>query len=396
MAAAVNGDAVLRVIQVGRPDNRQLFSEVSVISIPTAKAMRWQFTKVLVAAGLVAALAGGSGGAAAAAARPPVLRAVLSGVSCKGPSFCMAVGNYSVPKDHDVRLAEEWNGKTCRAVPDPLSGNLDNITCGSPSFCLADRLVNGLTGVYSLVEWNGRTWQTLKHQPPGLYDVSCGSPPVCMAANTPSGDIYGWNGMNWQDLGDCSLGPPGQCSWLSNPTCGGATCIIAGWSCGDDDCDESAYFALTWPLTNDGLPPIPSPFLTSEACAGQGFCMFTGGGNRVAWFTTNWAQTWQLALPGCPIGSCDFDGPVSCGYAGTCMSLPIGWKLSLAWDGTKWTAPLLARIAGKIPQLTSLSCGNADNCVAVGSYKRTPHSRRQTIAEHWNGSKWQVTFTPDS
>jgi hypothetical protein len=363
-----------------------------------ARALRWRFAKVVLAAGVVVALAGGPGGGAeAGTVGPRVLRAVLYGVSCKGRSFCLAVGNYSVPGDHDVRLAEEWNGQTWRDVPDPLSGNLGNLTCGSPSFCLASR-----PAARPLAEWNGRTWQMLKDQPPDMLDVSCGSPTVCLGAYGPAGqDFYGWNGTQWQDVSNCYGGSPGaSCDWVTYPTCGSATmCIAVDSSCGDPECSVTYYDALTWPVSAPGGASTPFDDPDGQACAGQSFCMFTI--RTAAAFTTDGAATWHNApfdpAAVCPrVPKCFLGGILSCGYQGICMSLPLGSTVTLAWNGTTWTAEPLARIGGQIPRLASLSCGSASNCMAVGYYDPTATSRGRTIAEHWNGSAWQLTRTPDS
>lgn len=65
-------------------------------------------------------------------------------------------------------------------------------------------------------------------------------------------------------------------------------------------------------------------------------------------------------------------------------------------NGMTWTAAPLARVFGRIPQLVAMSCGSARNCAAAGTYQRTPGSPTLTIAEHWNGTAWQVTWTPNT
>lgn len=199
-------------------------------------------------------------------------------------------------------------------------------------------------------------------------------------------------------MASCELGPPG-CEWLSDPTCGSATtCIAVAEACGNDDCDVTDYFALTWPVSAQGSATTPFTFIDSEACAGQGFCMLTLG--TQAAFTTDSATTWQNApfdqAAVCPHApNCNLEGILSCGYPGICMSLPTGSTVSLAWNGTTWRAEPLARIGGKIPRLASLSCGSASNCMAVGYYNPTATSRGRPVAEHWNGSTWQLTSTRD-
>jgi hypothetical protein len=80
------------------------------------------------------------------------------------------------------------------------------------------------------------------------------------------------------------------------------------------------------------------------------------------------------------------------------LQVPGQPPASLVWNGATWSAAPLALVHGKIPDLSvpfsNLSCGSARNCVAIGSYQRTPHSPPLPVAEHWNGSTWQVTQIP--
>jgi hypothetical protein len=54
----------------------------------------------------------------------------------------------------------------------------------------------------------------------------------------------------------------------------------------------------------------------------------------------------------------------------------------------------VARIDGRVPVLTGLSCGSRRNCAAIGTYQLARRDSTQLIAEHWNGSAWQITPTP--
>lgn len=377
-------------------------------ALAAGRAISWRFLKVVVAVGVAVALAGGLGGsalaraagqaggafraAAAPSARHPVARAILSGVSCRGRSFCMAVGNYSEPGHDHVRLAEEWNGRKWRIVADPLRGDLSTLTCGSPSFCLADR-----TSVRRVAVWNGRTWRTLKNQPADGRDVACGSATVCMAFD--GSQIQGWNGRRWRVLAGsdiCAAGPPGDpCGWDSGTlTCGsGTNCMALGFVCTTTDClTGPETFAAAWNGSSWDL--IFTPFVPGHmACAGRDFCMITAAPATAA--VSNGAG-WRDASPDLAAicngtANCTLAADLSCGHPGACMALPATSPVSLAWSRMTWKAVPLARVNGRIPQLRSLSCASASNCMAVGSYRHSP----LTIAEHWNGSKWQVSRTPN-
>lgn len=382
----------------------------------------WRIIKAGAAAAAAAALAAGLGGgaqastaspdggpgiAATAPARAAGSHANLYGVSCKGRSFCMAIGTYTRPGHPSVRLAEEWNGRRWRSVPDPLTGILAWVTCGSPSFCFAQRDdVPGVNaGTPDLAEWNGRTWHSLKNQPPDSGVVSCLTPTLCMLhAPLQPTVIAAWNGSTWQNMPGsnvCDGTPPGtECGWNSF-TCGnGPSCVGSDFSCVTTDCPvpltgTAAFTAAGgWDLAA-GLPFVPG----GAACAGRSFCLITSGTTAEAAQNAD-SRTWRNVTPDLAVvchgaANCTLAGAIlSCGYPGVCMAFPRYAAITLALNGTTWAAAPLAPVHGRIPQLTAMSCGSARNCAAVGSYQRTPGGPTLTIAEHWNGKTWQVTPTP--
>ncbi len=162
-------------------------------ALAAATAVRWQVAKAGVAVVAVAALAASTGGsaqartagraagairvAAASSARNPGIRAILYQLSCKGRSFCIALGSSRRPGHTAVPLLEQWNGKQWRTVTDPLTRDLISITCGIPSFCFAARARTGRPA--DLVAWNGRAWHTVKAQPANPSGVTCVSPTIC-------------------------------------------------------------------------------------------------------------------------------------------------------------------------------------------------------------------------
>jgi hypothetical protein len=159
----------------------------------------------------LAALIMGNGLVRASAA-PVATSASLSGVSCKGNSFCLATGSHSEPGNGQARLVEEWNGGKWTDVPDSLSGDLTNVTCGSAAFCFADR-GRGRSG--GLAEWNGKTWARFTGL--GASVISCGSPKACITVtggssnpNTDNPVIDQWNGKRWKIVpnSDACCHPP--------------------------------------------------------------------------------------------------------------------------------------------------------------------------------------------
>jgi hypothetical protein len=104
--------------------------------------------------------------------------ASLAGVSCTGPSACLAAGG----SDHGT-LAERWNGTTWRIQPTPNppgGGNilLASVACPASSACTAFGFDETSSGQHLTIaeRWNGHTWRI---QPtPGIVAADIGLPAV--------------------------------------------------------------------------------------------------------------------------------------------------------------------------------------------------------------------------
>jgi hypothetical protein len=134
----------------------------------------------------------------------------LSGVTCPSESFCVAVGYLLTnPVGYDVSLIEQWNGSTWSVVPAPLaagslSDQLSGVSCVGPTSCVAvgSSLTSGVSDTYVTLglTWNGAYWAQLPPvNPPvtpvgndfaGLAGVSCVGGQSCIGA----GDAYPGNG----------------------------------------------------------------------------------------------------------------------------------------------------------------------------------------------------------
>lgn len=95
----------------------------------------------------------------------------LSGVSCVGTAFCMAVG-YISGTSSDLTLIQKWNGTGWATVssPDPGTGSfLNAVSCASTSFCMAVGSYGTGTTSPTLVEkWNGSKWTKLTSPNPAI------------------------------------------------------------------------------------------------------------------------------------------------------------------------------------------------------------------------------------
>jgi hypothetical protein len=145
----------------------------------------------------------------------------IAGVSCSGPSLCLAVGNYSNdPRgDTSFSLANVWNGRKWRLISSPAPGyysTFSAVSCVRHGGCMAvgnDQDQNGNHNI--AMRWNGRKWRVITMpggvgSGPGLFlgdagpvSVSCSRASNCMAVGT----IYNrqhdevavvWNGKAWR------------------------------------------------------------------------------------------------------------------------------------------------------------------------------------------------------
>ncbi len=178
----------------------------------------------------------------------------LDGVSCFGPSDCVAVGSGGNPPQFSQTVTEAWNGTSWAVVPSPSPGALANqllgVSCTGPTFCVAAGSTasgfdyqSGGPATQTLVElWNGRSWSVMPS--PNVADsidqfagVSCTSPTFCMAVGTwwpldlPFQFkllVASWNGTAWSIL---PADGPAEGGYLTGVDCvTAAACTAVGTS----------------------------------------------------------------------------------------------------------------------------------------------------------------------
>ncbi len=195
----------------------------------------------------------------------------LAGVSCTGPSFCLAVGDYSYgvgampsPGARDKTLAERWNGLSWRVISSvnvARWNQLSAVSCTSPRACTAAG--SSASQQFALAErWNGSTWKT-QHVPDvnligytRLTAVSCSSASACMAVGTYDGGIAAiaesWNGAVWQLHRMPSPPQPEPLVQPSGLSCTGAGACVAV-------ANDGRTLAEIWAGTRWRITPTPSP-----------------------------------------------------------------------------------------------------------------------------------------
>ena len=221
----------------------------------------------------------------------------LSAVSCSGPSACVAVGQKSSASTPQQTLIESWNGSAWSIVPSPntspTQGNLlAGVSCTGPSACVA--VGAGGTGQTLIESWNGSAWSivpspnTSPTQVNGLGGVSCSLPTACVAVGAyyASGDfsqtlIESWNGSVWSIvpspntsptqinfLGGVSCSSPSACTAIGNYEASTSTAqqnLIESWN-------GSAWSIVPSPNSS----PTQNNYLTGVSCSSPSACIAVG------------------------------------------------------------------------------------------------------------------------
>ena len=320
----------------------------------------------------------------------------------------MAVGTDS-GQTANVTLA--WNGVAWRSLGTPQNGCvpycwLASVACPTRTACDA---VGGtgsdsdLSDFTEALAWNGTAWRETAPpavgQTSALAGISCPSATGCVAVGWYDSDsppchcalALSWNGTAWRQLDTGNTQGP-----LAGVSCRAAGhCVAVGGS-----------LAMTWDgaaWTQQGVaePGEDDNLLAGVSCPpGNAVCQAVGSfieasGARLSlseeWNDVSWKieRTFSQGDP--------FSGlsGVSCPFSFACVAVGTYLTdfdrfdaLAERWDGHRW-ATMPARSPGNhVSVLTSVSCWDAHDCMAVGYYD--VRSRPQALAEKWNGSSWSV------
>lgn len=349
----------------------------------------------------VAALTGSTAAATAAtrAAAKPANQAILAAVSCRGSHWCMAVGTYTA-KSKVHSLAQTWNGRKWRIVPNVPGTALTSVSCVTDTFCV------GAGGPTGAEQWNGHAWRAVNMGKPdgGLNGVTCASRTSCMLIfpRLDGPEVQSWSGGTkwhvWGKATNVCLGPAGVPCGLAEVSCGSITnCVAVGTTqyqfSSDQKTSSVVWNGKKWAFSQP--PGVGDPAeLNAVSCAGS-FCMAVGAGNAdVLQGTIAIAATWNAAtrswtdvspkISQCAQASCAWASLISCGSQKICMTL--GKAGGQVWNGQQWeAAPTVDVGHGSGPG--AVSCG-LTFCMAVG--RQTIRNVRHSLTELWNGNGWTL------
>jgi len=323
-----------------------------------------------------------------------------AGVWCPRASRCQAVGGYLTPSDDQATLATAWNGSSWRQRPAaaPLDATLEDVSCVSATRCMA---VGAADGAMTLAErWNGRTWRVTPT--PNLragsyeYGVSCRGD-HCLAVGRDLTAQW-WNGSRWRVV-KVSLPRKSYSGELTDVSCAtSAYCLVTGFDYPSAESNSSSFAGL-WNGRKFRLLTAPGGGLNTVSCVSTSFCLAVTSTAAEIWNGRAWRTGARLR------GSSGY-GPgitaVSCATRSACMAVGNyltgggpqgvqGFNAAEWWNGSSWRRLSPAGAGGG---LADVSCTSPTSCMAVGLVQ-TALVSEHTLAERWNGTRWQLLATPN-
>ncbi len=297
----------------------------------------------------------------------------FASVSCPTATFCMAVGSYTGGSPGHFLparpVAELWDGHAWGIEPVPLPkgrayGVLTSVSCRSPSWCMAV----GSSGAVPLAErWDGKSWAgtpvaSVEGANGATLSVSCPGTGTCLAAgyyNRGLGSAAAvlplaerWDGAGWHVLATPALGGSSWSGFNSVSCTGPQSCMAAGYYVCRGCAARNATMAASWAGAKWAYLTVPThvganSYLNGVSCASRASCAAVGNwgdGGVMAelWDGRSWSQV-PVALPPDPGANGALDA-VSCPVAGFCMA--VGYysgsgapnqALAERWDGHRWS-----------------------------------------------------------
>ena len=244
----------------------------------------------------------------------------LYGVSCVGPSFCVAVGVCGPGGTFVDPLVEQWNGTVWSLVaasrpPSFASTELNAVSCTTTTWCMAvGYSTNGSSARIAVAEtWNGTAWTVSSINPPTgalasqLDGIDCVSTSWCMAGGdyeNTSRDFLSlatlWNGSAWSAVPSPNPGA-GTSGFFDSVSCAGTQfCVAAGYYYDGTffQAELAKWNGSTWSnVTVPEANPSTYNYLDAAACISATSCSAVGkaGDPSSSSVALTWnGQTWSI------------------------------------------------------------------------------------------------------
>jgi hypothetical protein len=319
----------------------------------------------------------------------------LSSVSCVNSEFCIAVGEYR-PTDNSTSYQGEqsvilrFDGKNWSTMRPPSGANavLNGVNCVSTTFCVAvgDSVNTQNLGVPLIDEMYGNVWSIEPSAIPNLYPtnssglqaVSCFAIGRCTAVGRDDGVGY-------------PRGVSATTGFIEVET-------STGWSL-----QQLAPLVPTpEPSAGDAIVPATAfdPILLMSVSCTSKLCVSAGEQNS---FIEHNQKSWTV-LHNSPLiingVTCAANRPcIGVGSGGSAQvdGTDISTTTSIArLSGTDWTRVSSPNSRSSSNTLTSVACGTAESCVAVGAFvgapSDQPRSKQQggTLIEVESNGRWHL------
>lgn len=233
-----------------------------------------------------------------------------------------------------------------------------------------------------------------------MFDVSCGSPTMCMAVRDSG--VIRWNGSEWtsQTLTMPAGGKSLSAHAVSCPSA--SACVVVG-----SYSTSSEYKTLveTWNGSEWKVQASPTPAsfgnFESVSCPSAGECSAVGSDGGSKTFAMRWnGSEWSLQTTVNP-GAHTYLKSVSCVSSSFCMAAGFYNEgseyipMAQLWNGTEWSLKAPVKPSGTTRSwLYGISCVSSSACWAVGPKEVVP-ATNETMVQRWNGSSWSLQSSPN-
>ena len=358
-------------------------------------ASAWTVTLMAVTA--ILALGGLSTRSVAASSRSQALGSgrsgILNGVSADSATDAWAVGYYTNPTTRATEtVALHWNGTSWSRVSSPNPGG----TTSANDFST----LNGVSANSATDAWA----------------VGAYLNPTTGALDTL---VLHWNGTSWSKVASPSPGVLGGVS---------ADSATDAWAVGyhlNPTTGVGETLALHWNGASWSTVSSPNPGGTTNGNSSNSLSGVSGNSATDAWAvgaytnpTTFATETLALHWNGTKwsrVASPNPGGTSSRGISGlsgvSANSATDAWAvglyvnpttrveetLALHWNGTKWSKGASPNPGGTSANsiLTGVSANSATDAWAVGRYINPTTAAAETLALHWNGTEWSYVASPN-
>src|SRR5205823_2762873 len=150
--------------------------------------------------------------------------------------------------------------------------------------------------------------------------------------------------------------------------------------------------------------------LRDVTCASSSDCWAVGyyqSASAVQTLVQHWnGSSWAIVnSPNTLVAQSNYLLNVTCASASNCWA--VGYYSGASadqtliehWDGTAWTITTSPNtLITQSNYLQNVTCASASDCWATGYYFNdiTNPPKNQTLIQHWNGTSWTITNSPNT